>query len=724
MKRTKAANTFAFIMGVLLSVLVSSAAAMCFAESFRLDCAPEIVLSVCGAASLIACLSMLPRRRWIVLLVEAATLCIIAIWQLPQLKSGLQAVLLRVTTQLAKDFPVPVMGNSGGEPLWFVLPLGILLAYAAAWVAGGKGSFLPLIFTCSPILVCCLLTVGIAPEHWLVLLTGCLALLIVTHGVRRRDSVQGNLLAAKLLVPLVLVMLIPILMAPPEDYVRSDWIQGLLTLTEERLGIQEYAAGATTVQPAKWKRQLKTVDLSKVGPKSLSKTPVLQYRADSYLTHLRGVSLGVYKNNSWSAVDPHLYAAQNFLSQPQLTGTGAKRTLDVYTSKKESVLYTAYFLQEIPAGVTAVDDAYLENSQKHTDYSVIYTGKGSAPSEAYCDYAQEVYTQLPEELREPLQLYLMRNGLFQATAGQISAWVKNHGIYDLKTPRTPIGEDFVLYFLEESQRGYCVHFASSTVLLLRAQGIPARYVTGYAVDGDIGQRNTVTAAQGHAWVEYFSKDLGWRVLDPTPADWQEQQEPQTQLPEQTQQPEMSDPPEPLPDEPEPEKPEETPETPEESQTPDENPPEETPVIHIPLPSIPAIIQPEGTAGGTNAAAPRTQFTISKVLLWHLFAVVFAIALIPLQRYLRLKWRAHLCSTGLPNKRTLAWWKHLKVICRAAHTTPSDEARAVAQKAKFSAHTVTEEERNVLEKEASKVTGTLRCVPSVKRFWYQFVRAFY
>ena len=187
---------------------------------------------------------------------------------------------------------------------------------------------------------------------------------------------------------------------------------------------------------------------------------------------------------------------------------------------------------------------------------------------------------------------------------------------------------------------------------------------------------------------------------------------------------MSDPPEPLPDEPEPEKHEETPETPEESQTPDEKPPEETPVIHISLPSIPTIIQPEGTAGDTNATAPRTQFTIPKVLLWHLFAVVFAIALIPLQRYLRLKWREHLCSTGLPNKRTLAWWKHLKVICRAAHTEPSDEARAVAQKAKFSAHTVTEEERTVLEKEASKVTETLRCVPSVKRFWYRFVRAFY
>ena len=291
-----------------------------------------------------------------------------------------------------------------------------------------------------------------------------------------------------------------------------------------------------------------------------------------------------------------------------------------------------------------------------------------------------------------------------------------------KRPVPPGDQDFVLYFLEESHRGYCVHFASATALLLRAQGIPARYVTGYSVDGSIGQRNTVTADQSHAWVEYFQEDIGWRVLDPTPADWQEQQEPEAQTPEQPITPETPDAPEPLPEEPE--QPEAAPETPEAPQRPEEKPQEEEPVIRIPLPSIPVISQPEDGESGKAAAAPPPHLTIPKALLWRLLAVAVAAALLPLQRYLRLTWRVHCFGTGSPNKRALAQWRYLKALCRAAHTAPSFDALSVAQKAKFSAHTVTAEELNCLVSAVSTVTETLHHRSYAKQLWYRFVRAFY
>lgn len=67
------------------------------------------------------------------------------------------------------------------------------------------------------------------------------------------------------------------------------------------------------------------------------------------------------------------------------------------------------------------------------------------------------------------------------TASLIAQLLERNTTYSLRTPRTPSDQDFVSYFLGESRLGYCVHYASAATLLLRLQGIPARYVSGYAV---------------------------------------------------------------------------------------------------------------------------------------------------------------------------------------------------------------------------------------------------
>ena len=57
------------------------------------------------------------------------------------------------------------------------------------------------------------------------------------------------------------------------------------------------------------------------------------------------------------------------------------------------------------------------------------------------------------------------------------------------------------YFLTENKKGYCMHFASAGVLLLRAAGVPARYVEGYVVnEGDITPETwlAVPDSQAHA----------------------------------------------------------------------------------------------------------------------------------------------------------------------------------------------------------------------------------
>ncbi len=73
-------------------------------------------------------------------------------------------------------------------------------------------------------------------------------------------------------------------------------------------------------------------------------------------------------------------------------------------------------------------------------------------------------------------------------------------------------------FLFGARRGFCEHYASAFVVLLRAAGIPARVVTGYQ-GGEINPRGgylIVRQSDAHAWSEAII-DGQWRRFDPTAA---------------------------------------------------------------------------------------------------------------------------------------------------------------------------------------------------------------
>jgi hypothetical protein len=73
-------------------------------------------------------------------------------------------------------------------------------------------------------------------------------------------------------------------------------------------------------------------------------------------------------------------------------------------------------------------------------------------------------------------------------------------------------------FLRHTHKGHCEYFATSTVLLLRAAGIPARYSTGYSgAEGNNG-RYVIRARHAHAWCRYYD-GAEWQDIDTTPAAW-------------------------------------------------------------------------------------------------------------------------------------------------------------------------------------------------------------
>ena len=90
-------------------------------------------------------------------------------------------------------------------------------------------------------------------------------------------------------------------------------------------------------------------------------------------------------------------------------------------------------------------------------------------------------------------------------------------IYTLRPPilrENPIDE-----FLFNTKRGFCEHYATSFVYLMRAAGVPARIVTGYQ-GGELnpnGNYLIVRQSDAHAWAEVWLQGQGWVRIDPTAA---------------------------------------------------------------------------------------------------------------------------------------------------------------------------------------------------------------
>ena len=132
--------------------------------------------------------------------------------------------------------------------------------------------------------------------------------------------------------------------------------------------------------------------------------------------------------------------------------------------------------------------------------------------------------------------------------------------YTLVPGKTPADKDYAEYFLLTNKRGYCVHFATSAVMILRQLGVPARYCEGYALDpqtwttsmdieasgdgyyiqGDSDNIATtrryddnevlplveadITDEYGHAWIEIYCDGIGWIPIDITPASDEEEED--------------------------------------------------------------------------------------------------------------------------------------------------------------------------------------------------------
>ncbi len=104
------------------------------------------------------------------------------------------------------------------------------------------------------------------------------------------------------------------------------------------------------------------------------------------------------------------------------------------------------------------------------------------------------------------------------TARAIETWLSDAEKFQYQTNVLDVdcGDLGVADCFAVTKVGYCQHFATTMVMMLRLQGIPARLVQGYLpAERDAGGTETIRKSAAHAWVEAFFPGYGWVDFDPT-----------------------------------------------------------------------------------------------------------------------------------------------------------------------------------------------------------------
>ncbi|MEN8169300.1 MAG: DUF3488 and transglutaminase-like domain-containing protein [Pseudomonadota bacterium] len=96
------------------------------------------------------------------------------------------------------------------------------------------------------------------------------------------------------------------------------------------------------------------------------------------------------------------------------------------------------------------------------------------------------------------------------------SYYSNNSFYYTRQPPL-LNSDPVDDFLFNSRRGFCEHYATSFVTLMRAAGVPSRVVTGYqgGESNQLGDYLIVRQSNAHAWAEVWLDKKGWLRIDPT-----------------------------------------------------------------------------------------------------------------------------------------------------------------------------------------------------------------
>lgn len=711
-----------FLACFLLTLTMTAGSLFCLITAFAIPVRAEILIGcLAGASALATGVYTWRKGGWLALGLWAMGLGCLALFGMTALEQSARRIYTILTDTYAKAYTFmsvrPWPSRPGADATALLTVWGALTAFVCAWTIRRRQSIpAALVLVLLP-LILCLVVVDTPPDlSWLLLLLASVCLFVLTQGCRRRSAWGGATLTLLLALPCALLLVGLQALLPQATYVRSDLGQKVL---QELVDISSHfvAIDADLLGDLDIRVPVATSESLEVGPRRHDDRRVMEVQSSvEGSLYLRGVTYGVYTGTSWEQIDEKLYPQTDLEDSFLVKATSrADYTIDegyllispdkyasvlvpaeqnasvtIYTQRKLPVIYTPYYLTSLPVEGTPLRDVGIENTDGLRQYEVPFCAgvrasvQPGVDSSAYAEFVHTHYTQLPENTRQAAREIAEQWGADQVPAGQLPDYltqmISQNALYDLNTAQMPAGSDFAIWFLRESDTGYCVHFASAAVVMLRAMDVPARYVTGYLVMGQAGENTEVTEQNAHAWAEYYVDDVGWLPLEATPAGGVVQTMAPQKAPEETAEPEE-----------------------------DTQPVVESREVTRPAPTRPT----EDEGQSAQISEPRTPIRLPGWLL----PMLAAIAVFFLRRPVTLRMRRRKTAAD-PNLRFLKEWSR---CCRLAkHLGQPEELRELALKARFSQHRLMPEELEPLKQWRARLLDILDKAPFWRRFLVRWV----
>ncbi len=316
----------------------------------------------------------------------------------------------------------------------------------------------------------------------------------------------------------------------------AHWYDRLFELYEEETGVSPSVATSGYGQN----------DTSLGGPLQVDTSPVFTAKT-SELTYWRGESKSFYDGKGWTQPTQKLepfVASSSLATAPvieqeilmnekaankQLFVGGQLRSVDMLLSEKGRPISSGSLLTSEKSGLLTLPEIADPLSYYKITVQPIKENPDLLNTDiaAYPEEITREYLQLPESLPRTV-----RSTAEQVTENRLTPYAKAVAIeqylsqtfpYSLEKPTNPSrSEDFVSHFLFVDRTGYCDHFSTAMVVMLRSVGVPARWVKGFAqgtVDAtdDNGLHEVIVRNQdAHSWVEVYFPSMGWVPFEPTP----------------------------------------------------------------------------------------------------------------------------------------------------------------------------------------------------------------
>ena len=560
------------VMTGVLSVLISSVLCigltMMLITAFDLNIKPMAVIAwtviTSAIFTVIHCLSN-GKVSVAVLSAVPAMIILVFAFDVADAREGLSAFLYYVQNNIIYSLPGEYSNASSKDAILMFLAHFNMIPLCISTFTLSRRKFIPLsLIPFAPLFFFAVANVIMTPDQPAVICaaTGVIALFFA-HAFRHKSRKASEKFLLIAVVPSFLSALVLGIIFPLESYNKDDLAKDVIidirnlvsniTFDGDNKVIEMLDTANNGIADPEWltenisSSQLTALyasnkDLTKVGPFNPSTGRIMEVTKDlnpgydgQYYEganlYLRVESLDTYKDNSLTRSK---FPSQVYKDDIDLPVTQGQYTVSVtpLTTATTDITpcYTDLYVSDT-ADYTSVG-VYTSTDDEREYYasSPVPIKTGDIYTEKYIEnYVYDTCLEVPERTRDALTMSgRLPDWYIDCLYGRstltdcekvraVTTFVRSLHPYSKDTEYPPAGADFVPWFVLEADTGICVHYATTTVILLRMIGIPARYVCGFTYNRAFpGYTSYVYSEEAHAWFEFFVPGYGWIMGDSTP----------------------------------------------------------------------------------------------------------------------------------------------------------------------------------------------------------------